>query len=97
MHGLIALDGEGRAIGMCNYLFHPTTWSSYPDCYLEDLFVAERVRGTGAGRALIEMVYAAADTRGCERVYWMTHETNATARRLYDRIGHVTAFVRYER
>ncbi|ESR26558.1 GNAT family N-acetyltransferase [Lutibaculum baratangense] len=97
MHGLLAHDGEGRAIGLCNYLFHPSTWSLQPYCYLEDLYVAEGARGRGGGRALIEMVYAAADARGCERVYWVTHDTNTAARSLYDKVGRLRPFVQYAR
>lgn len=97
LHGLLAFDGDGKAVGLCHYLFHPSTWARGPYCYLEDLFVAPQVRGTGAGRALIEAVYAAADERGAEEVYWMTHESNTTARRLYDRVGTLSPFVRYVR
>ena len=97
LHGLLAIDGEGRAVGLCHYLFHPSTWSHQPYCYLEDLFVDASGRGQGAGRAMIEMVYAAADARGCEEIYWMTHETNRTARQLYDRVARLTGFVRYAR
>ena len=97
MHGLIAIDGAGRAVGICTYLFHPSTWSPQPYCYLEDLFVAEAARGKGAGRAMIELVYAAADARGSVETYWMTHETNADARKLYDRVARHTGFLRYVR
>jgi GNAT superfamily N-acetyltransferase len=37
-------------------------------------------RSRGAGRALIEAVYAAAAANGAERVYRQTQEGNATAR-----------------
>jgi GNAT superfamily N-acetyltransferase len=60
-------------------------------------FVAASARGKGAGRALIEAVYAAADRRGADQVYWLTEETNAEARRLYDRVGVPTSFMKYRR
>ncbi|HEU0317849.1 MAG TPA: GNAT family N-acetyltransferase, partial [Solirubrobacteraceae bacterium] len=66
-------------------------------CYLEDLFVARAARGGGAGRALIEAVYAAADARGADRVYWHTQEFNAPARSLYDTVGRRTSFIVYTR
>jgi GNAT superfamily N-acetyltransferase len=96
LHGIGALDGE-RMVGICHYLFHPSTWSDGPYCYLEDLFVDPAVRGGGHGRALIEAVYAAADAKGASRVYWMTQDFNAPARRLYDRIAKITPFVQYAR
>lgn len=96
LHGICAL-AEGRMVGICHYLFHVSTWSDGPYCYLEDLFVDPQVRGSGYGRALIEAVYAAADARGASRVYWATQENNATARKLYDRIATLAPFVQYAR
>lgn len=96
MWGAIATDAEGRAIGLVHWLTHPATWSAGPYCYLEDLFVTPGTRGTGAGRALIEHVAEWARERGCSKVYWLTHETNTTARTLYDRVATHTGFVHYE-
>ena len=30
-------------------------------------------------------------------VYWLTQTSNATARRLYDRVGTATPFIKYRR
>jgi GNAT superfamily N-acetyltransferase len=68
-----------------------------PTCYLQDLYVVPETRGQGLGAALINHVYAAADERGAAEVYWHTQEFNATARRLYDRIGRLTPFIQYRR
>jgi hypothetical protein len=40
-------------------------------------------------------VYAAADQAGAFRVYWQTHETNAVARALYDRLAEHSGFIVY--
>jgi GNAT superfamily N-acetyltransferase len=96
LHGICVLDGS-RVVGICHYLFHPSTWSDGPYCYLEDLFVDPDARGSGFGRNLIEAVYVAADARGAGRVYWATQEFNETARKLYDRIATLTPFVQYAR
>jgi len=96
LKGLVAESG-GRLLGFAHYLFHPSTWSLTGYCYLEDLFVDPDARGQGAGRALIEGVYAAADEAGPGRVYWMTQEFNADARALYDTLGHRTSFIKYQR
>lgn len=97
MHCLVAENDAGDMIGIVHYLYHRVTWAVSDRCYLEDLFVAEAARGTGAGRALIEAVYAAADARGADQVYWLTQESNADGRRLYDRVGRVTPFIKYQR
>jgi GNAT superfamily N-acetyltransferase len=55
------------------------------------------VRGSGAGRALIEATYALADAEGRPTVYWMTQEFNYRGRMLYDRVGVKTPFIKYQR
>jgi GNAT superfamily N-acetyltransferase len=92
----IAVSGE-RALGLVHSVYHPSTWTTNEYCYLQDLFVAEDGRGGGVGRKLIEHVYAEARGRAASRVYWLTHETNLTARRLYDRIAESTGFIQYRR
>ncbi|WP_127819175.1 GNAT family N-acetyltransferase [Microbacterium sp. CPCC 204701] len=87
---------EGRTIGFVHWLTHPATWSAGTYCYLEDLFVAPDTRGAGAGRALIAHVEDWARAHGSAKVYWLTHETNSTARALYDRVATHTGFVHYE-
>lgn len=94
--GFIALR-DGQAIGLVHYFFHRHCWRIENVCYLQDLYADPASRGNGVGRALIEAVYAAADEAGCPSVYWTTQEFNRTARRLYDRIGRLTPFVKYQR
>ncbi|MGQ0660489.1 GNAT family N-acetyltransferase [Sphingosinicella sp.] len=94
---LVAEDENGALIGFTHLVFHRGTWSVGDFCYLEDLFVAERARGRGAARALIEAVYDFADQRGAERVYWLTHETNTVARKLYDQVARHLGFIQYRR
>ena len=94
--GLIA-EVDGRPAGLAHYLFHRHGWRIEDVCYLQDLYADPDVRGRGVGRALIEAVYAEADRRGCPQVYWLTQDFNAEARKLYDRIGVVTPFIKYQR
>jgi GNAT superfamily N-acetyltransferase len=95
--GLVALDANERIIGIVHYHFHLSTWSLTDYCYLEDLFVDPVARGVGAGRALIEAVYRAADERGATRVYWHTESGNARAQALYNQVATLTPFVQYRR
>ncbi|MBE9537749.1 MAG: GNAT family N-acetyltransferase [Proteobacteria bacterium] len=94
--GLIALL-DGKPIGLVHYLFHRHGWKLENVCYLQDLFVDKALRGTGAGRALIEAVYEKADAAGCPSVYWLTQHFNEVGRRLYDRVGKQTPFIVYNR
>ena len=96
VYGAIARDASGRAVGIVNWLTHPATWSRVPYVYLEDLYVDPDARGGGVGGALIGHVERWARENGAAKVYWLTHETNATARALYDRVATRTGFVHYE-
>jgi GNAT superfamily N-acetyltransferase len=87
----------GRLVGIVHFLYHRSCWTSGDYCYLQDLFVAEGSRKLGLGRALIEAVYAEARASGASRVYWLTHETNATARALYDAIADRPGFIQYRK
>lgn len=97
IHAFCAAAPDGKLLGIVHYLYHPVTWAAGPRCYLEDLFTAPEARGQGVGRALIEAVYAAADARGADQVYWLTQEFNATARKLYDQVAKATPFIKYRR
>nr|WP_243847591.1 GNAT family N-acetyltransferase [Microbacterium ulmi] len=96
LHGAVARDADGRAVGIVHWLFHPATWTTSTYCYLEDLFVAPEVRGGGVGRALIAHVRERAAASGSSKVYWLTDESNATARGLYDRVATRTGFLHYQ-
>ena len=95
VHALVAEADGGALVGLVHYLFHRTTTSIAPICYLNDLFTSAEARGKGVGRALIEAVYDRARQAGLARVYWLTHETNAVARRLYDRVSANSGFIVY--
>jgi GNAT superfamily N-acetyltransferase len=96
-YGFVAVDDRGQLVGFVHFHFHLSTWSVEGYCYLEDLFVSPAARGKGAGRALIDAVYRAANARGVARVYWHTQETNTDARALYDKVAELTEFVQYRR
>jgi GNAT superfamily N-acetyltransferase len=96
MWGALARRG-GAPVGMVHWIFHRSNWTIGDYCYLQDLFVAPEVRGGGVGRALIEYVYAEARRAGSPRVYWLTHESNAEAITLYDRIASRSGFVQYRK
>lgn len=88
---------DGKLLGIVHYLYHRSCWTVGDYCYLQDLFVAEGSRKLGLGRALIEAVYKVAKEEGASRVHWLTHETNATARGLYDTLADRPGFIQYRK
>ena len=95
IHALGARDASDRLVGIAHFLYHEDTWSAAPACYLQDLYVEPALRGQGCGRRLIEAVDAAARAAGANGTYWLTHETNAVARRLYDSVAQNHGFLHY--
>lgn len=97
MFALGAFDEQGKMLGIVHMIYHRGTWSASDHCYLEDLFTAPELRGKGVGRALIEGVYQHAQSKGCGRVYWHTHETNAAGQALYDKLADKPGFIQYRK
>jgi GNAT superfamily N-acetyltransferase len=90
-------EEDDRLVGLVHYIQHRSCWTVGDYVYLQDLFVDPDVRDTGLGRALIEHVYARAAETGASRVWWLTHESNAQAMLLYDRIADKSGFVQYRK
>ena len=95
--GAFVAERDGQLIGIAHYLLHRSTWAPLCYCYLEDLFVEPSARGSGAGRNLIAAVESAAREAGASRLYWMTHETNETAQKLYNQVAERPGFVQYRK
>jgi GNAT superfamily N-acetyltransferase len=94
VHALVA-ESDGKLWGLAHYLFHRATNRIEPSCYLQDLYVGDAARGRGLGRTLIEHVATQARAAGAGRLYWQTHETNADAMALYDKVAQRTGFLVY--
>ena len=94
---LLGAYSGGKLVGIVHFLYHRSCWTVGNYCYLQDLFVAGEARKRGIGRKLIEAVYQEAKAAGASRVHWLTHETNATARALYDTLADRPGFIQYRK
>lgn len=87
--------GVERLVGIAHAVFHGSVWADTV-CYLQDLFVDPDERSHGVAAALIAHLAQQAEARGAARYFWLTHERNARARRLYDRVAVHQGFLRYD-
>ncbi len=86
---------DGNVIGFTQYQLMHRSLSGELVCYLSDLYVEPAARGSGAGRALIDYVFAFAKEGGIANVRWLTQDYNVTARKLYDSYGEKSDFILY--
>lgn len=98
--GLLKLLGEdqGRAallvarvdesvVGMASGQLVVSTSEGERSVWIEDVFVNERYRGAGIGRALLEGVLAWAVERGASRAQLLADRDNSAAIAFYRRFG----------
>lgn len=86
---------DGRAVGLVQYQAMFRSLAGGETCYLSDLYVDPEVRGNYIGLRLVQHVRDFAARSGYADVRLLTHETNATARRLYDGLAPPSGFILY--
>ena len=58
-----------------------------PGLYLQDLYVEQRSRGTGCGRALMAELARIAAERGCDCIEWACLDWNRPSIAFYQSLG----------
>jgi GNAT superfamily N-acetyltransferase len=81
----LAVNSSGRAVGYATWFHTYSTFLARPTMYLEDLFVRDDFRESGAGSALFEHVRTLGADRGCGRMEWQVLDWNTLAREFYHR------------
>lgn len=85
-HILIAED-EGEKIGYALFFFTYSASLGAPILYLEDLFVEEKVRNKGIGKALLSELAKIAIDKKCCRMEWHAFTWNEKAIQFYKYLG----------
>ena len=87
--GMITLVAEvsGEIAGYAIAYEQYSTFEGLPKLYLEDIFVVEQHRGSGAGHALFREVATEAKRRGCCEMEWQVLTWNQPAINFYKRHG----------
>lgn len=91
----VAIAADGSTIGFTQFQLMHRSLGGSKVCYLSDLYVDPKARGAGAGRALIDHVFAFAKAHKISNVRWLTQEFNTEARRLYDSYMPKSDFILY--
>jgi GNAT superfamily N-acetyltransferase len=78
---------DGAAVGFATIFWSWATSSAERIGVMNDLFVAPEGRGTGVADALILACVDECKARGAGRLTWQTAPDNATAQRVYERVG----------
>jgi len=81
----LALNSKGKAVGYATWFHTYSTFLAKPTIYLEDLFVRDDSRESGAGSALFEHVRTLGAQRDCGRMEWQVLDWNTLAREFYHR------------
>ena len=85
-HALIC-ELDGVAVGFAVYFFNYSTWLGKYGIYLEDLYVSNEHRGSGAGKALLKRLTQIAIAKDCGRVEWSVLDWNKPAIDFYEAVG----------
>ena len=94
--GLVVEDRHGTVAGLAHVRPFPRPLSASTGGFLDDLYVDEPARGTGAVDALLRALQERAVERGWSVVRWITAEDNLRARAKYDRVAVRTTWVTYD-
>lgn len=84
---VLLAERGGRAVGCALYFETYSTFLARPTLYLEDLFVLQEERRTGAASALMRELARDAVRRGCGRIEWQVLTWNTSAMDFYRRFG----------
>ena len=83
---LIALWNDEPA-GYASFFYFYSTFQGRAALFLEDLFVLDKFRGKGIGKALLAAVAKLAIEEGCYGLRWEVLDWNRPAIEFYERLG----------
>jgi GNAT superfamily N-acetyltransferase len=79
-------EWDGQAAGYAIFFGYYSTWAGAA-LYLEDLFVREKFRSRGIGKALLAAVACIAVEEDCYGMHWEVLDWNQKAIELYQALG----------
>jgi GNAT superfamily N-acetyltransferase len=83
---LIAWSG-GNAVGLALFFPEFSSWRGRSGVFVQDLFVARALRGSGLGQAMMEAVYEHARHWGADYCKLAVYDDNEAAIAFYEKLG----------
>ena len=83
----IVAEVHGEVIGIATYYDIYSTFIAKSGIWLDDLYVYERFRKSGAGKAIMKRLCQKAKEAGCGRIDWLVARDNDNGRGFYESIG----------
>ena len=93
---LMALDAQGRPLGIAHIREFLRPLSATVAGYLDDLFVDPDLRGAGIADDLFAAAKELGRSRDWSVIRWITAENNYRARGVYDRVAARTNWITYD-
>lgn len=86
IHAIVA-QSNNETVGLGVFFLTFSTWRGARGVYLQDIFVAEGVRGTGLGARLLREVMSWGVDRGADHLRLSVDRNNNEARAFYESLG----------
>ena len=80
-------EWQGEAVGYASFFYFYSTFQGRAALFLEDLFVLEKFRGQGIGKALLVAVSKLTVEEGCFALRWEVLDWNRPAIEFYEKLG----------
>ena len=83
----IVAEVDDKIIGIATYYSIYSTFIAKPGIWLDDLYVYEKHRKSGAGKKLMKKLCKIAIENGCGRIDWIVARDNENGRGFYESMG----------
>ena len=92
----ICYELEGKIVGIAHYRTMPRPIKAKYIGFLDDLFVEPDFRRKQIAQKLINHLKSLSKDNNWDGIRWITHSSNDSAKKLYDKIANNTGFELYE-
>ncbi len=96
LEGRVARLATGEMVALMHFRDVPRPFQARLGGYMDELFVAESVRGTGVAAKMLDALRDIGRARNWRDVRWITSDSNPRSCAFYDRETSRTKFITFE-